>query len=145
MDELDGGGSLVYILQPDRFLDSDCQPWTLRLRKGDDAELTLRGVLLHTLRRCPVQTGLDAMRVLDIREAIKSCAAYHYIALSGHDWAWMLDHFLQYAHAVWLAPEAAYLIRYLKQHASSSMPRRLISEYRPENPNGSHEERILNY
>jgi len=114
-------GPMIYLAIPDPFLDSDEREWTLTRRNGVQDVLGLQDVLLHTLRRCPVETGLDAMRVLDIREAVKHCVS-GYIALGENDWLWMIEHFKLHAHLVWLAPEAAYLVRYLNCNSATSIP-----------------------
>ena len=111
-DSLDSQG-MVYIPVPVPFLDSDGKEWTLERRNGVDNTLSLYEVLLLTLRKCPVKSGLDAMRVLDIREAIKRCWGEPSIALAQSDFEWMVVHFGEFAHTVWVAPEAAFLVRFL--------------------------------
>ena len=103
----------VCIPIPSPFLDSDGRKWTLDVRNGKSITLGLPDVLLLTLRKAPVRSGLDAMRVYDIREAIKACSGQPSVTLPESDFIWMVEHFGEVAHTVWLAPEAAFLIKYL--------------------------------
>ncbi|MAH48180.1 hypothetical protein CMI37_20320 [Candidatus Pacearchaeota archaeon] len=112
----------VYLPLPEEFLDVDGEDgWSVL---NGEQNMGLDGVLLHTLRRAPVETGEDAERVLDIREAIKATgddAAY--MALDQSDFEWMMKHLKKFAHRVWLAPDAAYLCRYLNKSMLKSPPR----------------------
>ena len=110
----------VYIPIPDEFLDIDGEPWSLR-GVGDD--LDLAEIIAHTVRRCPVKTGEDAERTLDIFMAIRDREEDAiYIEMSKSDFEWMISHFKEVAHQFWLAPDTRYLIRYLEDAKMTKPP-----------------------
>ena len=94
------------------FLDVMGEPWTA---SRDLAPMGLRAVLQHTIRRCPVKTGGDAERAYDILKAVRA-SDNGAIEMRKEEFDWMVVHFREMAHQVWLAPDAAYLVHYLEDH-----------------------------
>ena len=112
--------SKVFIPIPDEFLDVDGEPWIVR---GVDGDLDLADVIAHTVRRCPVKTGEDAERTLDIFMAIRDRDGdTDYIEMDTGDFEWMISHFKEVAHTFWMAPDARYLIRYLENVKMTKPP-----------------------
>ena len=84
-------------------------------------ELDLRKVLIHTIRRAPVRTGGDAERTLDGLNEVRD-GPEEYIEMPRDDFDWMKAHFKEIGHNVWLAPDAAFLFRYLEEVVQTSPP-----------------------
>jgi len=82
--------------------------------------MDLREVLLYTVRRCPVKTGEDAERALELFQALKEAENANCIQLRKADFDWMLTHFHQMAHTVWLAPDSAYLRKWLRENVRTT-------------------------
>lgn len=107
--------NLVYLPVEEEFLDSIGNTWRL---KSDSEEMDLRDVLTTTVRRCPVKTGGDAERTLDLIRAIRA-EDDGFIEMRKDDYDWMIAHFKEMAHNVWNPPDAAYLIYYLKENVTN--------------------------
>jgi hypothetical protein len=106
----------VRIPIPEEFLDVMDEPWQTRESDGTIRDLDFQGVLVRTIRRAPVKTGEDAEKTLDILSAIKG-ADNGYIEFTQNEFDWFLSHVKNTAFAIWLAPDAAFLAKYLKEVA----------------------------
>lgn len=98
----------------DEFLDVGDEPWSYTLKDGSTKEVDLRGVLMHTIRQCPVKKAEDAERTLDILLELK--AGNGHIDMRKDNFDWMLAHFKEMGTAVWKAPDTAFLCRYLRDN-----------------------------
>ena len=95
----------------DEFLNVVGDSWRLS-NNGDP--LDLQQVLAHTIRQCPVKTGDDADRTREILQVIRASDG-RTIKMRKADFDWMVAHFHEFGHRVWLAPDAAELVHLLKE------------------------------
>lgn len=115
------GRPRVYLSIPEEFLNIMGQSWSAALGNNVVMDMDLPEVLMFTVRHAPVKTGGDAMRTLDVFNALKE-APDGVIEMTRDDWDWMIAHFKEFAHQVWKAPDAAYLVRWLEQNIQQSPP-----------------------
>ena len=103
------------------FLNADDDSWKIR----EEEPMDLPEILLYTLRQCPVKNGEDADRVHDLRILIKEAVetGAEELEILKEDFEWMLSHFKDMSHAVWLAPDSSFLRRYLDASVLKSKPR----------------------
>ena len=95
---------------------------------GRPEELDLLEVVVQTLRRIPTKTIGEAERGLDLIEYIRSNEENDCIQITKSDFDWMLARFKEDGFKVWLAPDGAYLIRYLERNAANKKPPSVVEE-----------------
>lgn len=112
------GRPKIYLSIPKEFLDIMDNPWST-IQGNVLTPMTLPEVLMFTVRRAPVKSGDDAIRTLACFQAIKD-TPNGVIEMAKDDWDWMLAHFREVAHTVWLPPDSAYLVRWLEENVKAS-------------------------
>ena len=111
--------SRVALKIPDPWLDCMDKPWSLGSSDGVEV-LDFRHVVIHSLRRMPVQSGEDAERTLDILHVFKDGAVSNVVVLDKTDYAWLTKHLREHAHRLWNAPDSALLVRYVSDGVNAT-------------------------
>jgi enoyl reductase-like protein len=115
---------IVSIPVPEEWLDCVGEPWMKTTRDGTE-EMDFQDVLLQTVRKCPVKTGEDAERALDVIGSIKNHDDGH-ILLAESDYNWMLRLLKESAHQIWNPADAATLFRYVRDESEKDEPTKKV-------------------
>lgn len=110
---------IVFIKVPDKFEDCIGGTWDIMQPNNQvEKDIGLVRVLITTIRRCPVKSGEDAERSLDLIRIFKkeSDEKTGWIEVERDDFSWMLRIFKETAHQVWAAPDSAYLCEWLEKN-----------------------------
>ena len=110
----------IYLIVPEAFSDCMGEDWVVQT-PTETSIFDFKDVMLHTLRKCPVQNAEDSERALEIIKTIKG-TENGFIELRRADYDWMDSQFKTHAHKLWNPPDAAHLRKVLADSLTTTKP-----------------------